>query len=69
MNCENISKRIVDYEHKLPSIPFMPDCCHCHQIDQILWLNHKELEYMSHSQTSGAPYTDTFYVKILHRIT
>ena len=46
----------------------MPKICHVHEKCRLYWINHEEFDYSVISQTSGAPSTDTFYVRILHRV-
>lgn len=58
----------MDFDHPLPPIPFMPKSCHCEETCKIYWVSNEEFDYFTHSKSSGAPYTDTFEVKILHRI-
>ena len=46
----------------------MPKSCHCEEIGKVFWVSHEEFDYYAHSKSSGAPYADTFEVKIVHRI-
>ena len=59
---------MVDFDHPLPPIPFMPKSCHCEETGKIYWISNEEFDYYAHSKSSGAPYADTFEVKIIHKI-
>ena len=49
-------------------IPFMPKSCHCKETCNLYWVDHENFDYYVVSQSSQAPYSDTFIVKILHTI-
>ena len=44
----------------------MPKTCHLNEKSRLYWISHEEFDYSVISQTSGAPSSDTFYVKIHH---
>lgn len=47
-------------------IPFMPKFVHVKNNDKVYWVSHEEFQVNMESRTSGAPYTSSFYVQILH---
>lgn len=46
----------------------MPKSCHCLEVCNIYWLSNEYFDYHILSKSSGAPYADTFEVKILHKV-
>lgn len=40
-NCPLYSQRMIEYDHTLPKIPFMPDACHNRQACRIYWVSHE----------------------------
>lgn len=66
--CPPFSTRINEFDHPLPPMPFMPKTCHCKETSLLFWLNSESFDYVITSTSSGAPYTDTFEVKIVHRV-
>lgn len=67
-NCPIFSTRKNEFDHPMPPIPFMPKHCHCSEVCRMFWVSHEELDYEVISISSGAPYADTFEVKIVHKI-
>ena len=62
------SEREIEYNHDLPKmgIPFMPKFVHVKNTERVYWVSHEEFHFYFESRTSGAPYTTTFYVMMLH---
>lgn len=46
----------------------MPKFCHCKDMATIYWLSHEHFDYSQISISSGAPYADTFEVRLVHRV-
>ena len=49
-------------------LPFCPDFCHVTDFNRLYWISHEEFEFVQETRTSGAPYTENFYTKNVHRV-
>ena len=64
-NCPVYSERIIEYDHSMPKIPFLPDACHNKQTVRVFWVSDEEFHYMEINITNGAPMVDNFYVTLI----
>lgn len=62
LNCPVFSMRIMNYDVKLPPVPFMPKYAHNQEECKIFWVSNEEFHYLVHNNTSGAPKAETFFV-------
>ena len=67
-SCPSFSERTTSYDHSLGtiSIPFMPKFCKCKESIKLFWVSHEEFIYSMEARSSGAPMTDSFFVKYIH---
>ena len=67
-NTPLVSTRLNEYEVPLPPIPFMPKTCINNETVKIYWISHEQFDYLIRSQSKGAPFADTFFLNIFHRV-
>lgn len=69
MNCSLFSEKIISYEVLLPPIPFLPKSCQSKEAIKMYWTSNESFDYVLTSTSVGAPSADSFYIRIVHRIT
>jgi hypothetical protein len=69
LTCPNFSTRIINYDVKLPPIPFMPKYAHNREECKLYWVSNEELYYLIHNNATGAPGTDAFFIEVLNKLT
>ena len=42
LNCPLYSEKVIECDHSLPKIPFIPDHCHNTQTVRVYWVSHEE---------------------------
>lgn len=40
-NTPLFSERVIEYDHKLPKLPFMPETCHNRQTVRVYWISNE----------------------------
>lgn len=68
INTPLVSERTSEYEVPLPPIPFMPKFCTNKQSVRIFWISNTEFDYFIKSESRGAPYADSFFLNIYHKV-
>ena len=61
-NCPLFSKRVFEFDHQMPKVPFLPESCHNVQNEFIYWVSHEELNVKIVNVISKAPFVENYNV-------